>query len=123
MTKVPRSGNAFSAVTSAFRFLLHPKEVDARRVCTRDGPFAIPAEVCSSMHADGLALFHTGRDLVFRTNQTGSRIWQGVARGDQLDAITTDLSREYGIPEQEAIQATVDFIYELQNQKLVNPAS
>src|SRR5258708_17970397 len=73
MSQASRSGNTPSALSSALRFFRR-KRAGPDNVDTGDGRFSIPSEVCSSTHAEGLVLFHTGRDLVFQANQTGSLI-------------------------------------------------
>lgn len=115
-----QSGRVAKTLSALIGHIRNPRKwADAEDVALGDSRFAIPPKVCSSTHADGIVLFHTGRDIVFRANRTGSRIWQAVARGDRLEAITFDLSRDYSIPEQEARQAAVDFIRELRDLELV----
>ncbi len=119
MSQPSRLGRTLSAILRPIWKL--GERAPADQAAVDNCGFLIPPTVCSSTHADGTVLFHTGLDVVFCANRTGSRIWQGVARGDGLDTITFDLSREYEIPEPEARQAAVDFIRALRDRELVTP--
>ena len=58
---------------------------------------AVAPDVRASVHEDGIALLHISTGRVFLCNQTGSRIWQGVVAGLSADAISEQISRDWGV--------------------------
>ena len=84
-----------------------------------DRILAISPEVRASAHEDGLALLHIQTGRVFLCNRTGSRIWQSVADGLSLDAISEQISRECGVTRDLVVQHTAEFLFELERRGLV----
>ena len=80
---------------------------------TGDRILAISPEVRASAHEDGLALLHIQTGRVFLCNRTGSRIWQSVADGLSLDAISEQISLECGVTRDLVVQHTAEFVFEL----------
>jgi hypothetical protein len=80
---------------------------------------AIAPDVHASAHDDGLALLHVSTGRVFLSNQTGLRIWQGVAAGLTADAISEEISRDLGVRWEVVRRDTSSFIFELERRGLV----
>ena len=80
---------------------------------------AIVSEVRASVHEDGLALLHIPTGRFFLCNRTGSRIWQGLAKGLSTDAICEEISRECGVARDLVEQHTSSFLAELERRGLV----
>lgn len=80
---------------------------------------AIAPGVRASAHDDGLALLHISSGRVFLSNQTGLRIWQGVVAGLTADAISEEISRDWGIGWEVVRRDTSSFIFELERRGLV----
>jgi hypothetical protein len=87
------------------------KRSDARRLPA--------AEVRASAHDDGLVLLHIPTGLVYRCNRTGSRIWQGLASGLDLNSISREMSRDYGVAEAVVQTHTTLFVDELEQRGFV----
>jgi hypothetical protein len=57
-----------------------------------------PAERVSAGFQDpAFVLFHQSTGVVFMSNHVGARIWEGVARGEPVAALTAALSDDYGL--------------------------
>ena len=80
---------------------------------------AIAPGVRASAHDDGLALLHISTGRVFLSNQTGLRIWQGVVAGLTADAISEEISRDWGVGWEVVRRDTSSFIFELERRGLV----
>ena len=80
---------------------------------------AIAPGVRASVHDDGLALLHISTGRVFLSNQTGLRIWQGVVSGLTTDAISEEISRDWGLGWEVVRRDTSSFIFELERRGLV----
>ena len=80
---------------------------------------AIAPGVRASAHDDGLALLHISTGRVFLSNQTGLRIWQGVVSGLTADAISAEISRDWGVGWEVVRRDTSSFIFELERRGLV----
>ena len=80
---------------------------------------AIAPGVRASAHDDGLALLHISTGRVFLSNQTGLRIWQGVVSGLTADAISEEISRDWGVGWEVVRRDTSSFIFELERRGLV----
>ena len=79
----------------------------------------VPTMVRASAHDDGIVLFHTGNGRLFASNRTGARIWQCLEKGMALDAIASEVGREYGIAQAIAREHTANFLMELQRHGLI----
>jgi len=82
---------------------------------------AAAADVRASVHDDGLVLLHISTGKVFLCNQTGLRIWQGLVEGLSADAISKEISREWGIGWERVRRHTSSFISLLERRGLVTP--
>jgi len=77
------------------------------------GCLAVSPHVRISSEGDGMTLLDVARGMVFTCNRTGRLIWQGLTSGQSLASIATGLSREYGLPEDQAAQDVTAFVSEL----------
>ena len=80
---------------------------------------AIAPDVRASAHDDGLAVLHISTGRVFLANQTGLRIWQGIVAGLTADAISEEISRDWGVGWEMVRRHTSSFIFELERRGLV----
>jgi len=76
-------------------------------------------DVRASVHNDGLALLDISTGRVFLCNETGSHIWQRVLAGLDLEAISEEISREWGVSRELAYRDTSSFIRELELRRLL----
>jgi hypothetical protein len=84
-----------------------------------DRRLAAAADVRASAHDDGLVLLHISTGRVFLCNQTGLRIWQGVVAGLSADAISQEISRDWGVGWERVRRHTSSFISHLERRGLV----
>jgi hypothetical protein len=80
---------------------------------------AVAPDVHASVHDDGLALLDISTGRVFLCNRTGARIWKGLEAGLDADAISQEISREWGVPWQLVRAQTSTFLLEVERRKLV----
>jgi hypothetical protein len=85
----------------------------AAEPCTRRAITASP-DVRVSAHGDGLALLHVPSGRVYVCNLTGCRIWKGVLGGRTPEAVSEEISRDFGVVEDLARQDTAAFVSELE---------
>ena len=57
-----------------------------------EGVPIVPAEVRVSTGGGALLLLDTGQGLLFKSNSTGARIWQGLVEGKSMTAVAQQLS-------------------------------
>ena len=83
-----------------------------------DGP-AVSSEVRSTVEGGNLVLLHMKKGLLFKSNRTGARIWQGLQDRRPLLRIAEELSREFGVPP-DVVKRDVDgFIADLESHGLL----
>ncbi len=73
----------------------------------------------ASVHHDGIVLLHIPTGKVFQSNRTGARIWHGLSGGLQPDIIATEISRDYGVPQELAARDTATFLTALEHHGFV----
>lgn len=83
------------------------------------GRIAPVAEVRVSAHGEGLVLLHIPSGRIFQSNRTGAKIWQALADGLDLDAISERISREYELPTELARRDASRFVEQLEKQGFV----
>jgi len=71
-------------------------------------------DVRVSAHGDGLALLHVPSGRVYVCNSTACRIWKGLLRGRSPEAVSEEISRDFGVVEDLARHDTVAFVSELE---------
>ena len=76
-------------------------------------------EIRLSAHGDGLVILHIPSGRVFVCNSTGCRIWNGVAKGSTADAVSEEISREFGVSPAVAREDTMAFVAKLEQQGLL----
>jgi hypothetical protein len=76
-------------------------------------------DVAASIHDFGVVLLHTVKGRLFASNHTGARIWQGLERRLPVQTIAAEISREYRIPHETALDHLMRFLAELEGQRLV----
>lgn len=81
---------------------------------TRTAITASP-DVRVSAHGDGLALLHVPSGRVYVCNSTASRIWKGLLGGRSPEAVSEEISRDYGVVGDLARQDTAAFVSELES--------
>lgn len=86
---------------------------------TNEISFTATPDVATSIHDDGIVIFHTGKGSMFSSNRTGAQIWRGVEQQLSVDAIAQRLSGEYQLELTTARAHTVQFLTELQRHQLV----
>jgi hypothetical protein len=57
---------------------------------------------------------------MFLCNRTGARIWQGIVKGLSAEAISQEISREFGVARAVVQQHTSSFLAELERRGLVS---
>lgn len=69
---------------------------------------------------DGAAVLDTKQGSISTMNTSGAYVWQGLGRGDSLETIIANLSRETG-EQQEIVERDVkNFVETLRAQKLLS---
>ena len=69
---------------------------------------------------DGAAVLDTKQGSISTMNTSGAYVWQGLERGDSLETIIANLSRETG-EQQEIVERDVkNFVETLRAQKLLS---
>jgi hypothetical protein len=79
----------------------------------------VPSEVRASVEGDNLVFLHIGKGLVYKSNSTGSRIWRGLMARQPLRLIAEQLSREYGVPQEQVERHVTDFVADLRQNGLI----
>jgi hypothetical protein len=74
--------------------------------------------VAASIHDDGIVILHVPSGRIFTSNQTGARVWQYLEQQLPLQAIATEISREYEIDRVTAQEDTARFLAELERNGL-----
>jgi hypothetical protein len=101
------------------RLFPQPKAGGPRKLNVENGRLAVASEVRTSDHEDGLALLHIPTGKMFLCNRTGARIWQGIVKGLSPEAISQEISREFGVARAVVQQHTSSFLAELERRGLV----
>lgn len=76
-------------------------------------------EIRVSAHGDGLVILHIPSGRVFLCNSTGSRIWNKILRGADTDAVSRELSRDFGVNPDLARAHATAFVRKLEQQGLL----
>jgi hypothetical protein len=80
---------------------------------------SIAPEVKASLNEEGLVLLDTRRGLIYTSNRTGARIWEGVTEGRSPDSIAEKLSMEHGVPRAQVEQHTQSFLADLKRRGIL----
>ncbi len=86
-----------------------------------DGPevLIVPSEVRASVEGDNLVFLHIGKGLVYKSNLTGTRIWKGLMNRQPPRLIAEQLSKEYGVPQEQVERHVTDFVADLRQHGLI----
>ncbi len=79
--------------------------------------FTVNPETVRSFHEDGVVILHAGR--LFRSNETGARIWRGIEQHLPLETIAEEISSVFQIARATAREHTVNFLAALEQQALI----
>src|SRR5690349_10001191 len=82
-------------------------------------PIAIAPDARVSLHDGGIAFLNIATGKLFLSNETGSRIWQGVVAGMNMDAIAGKISQECGVGWDLVRRQTSSFVMELESRGLI----
>lgn len=69
-------------------------------------------------HETGLVLMHLDRGLVLTSNHIGTRIWRGLADRQSCGQIADQLSRDYVVTREQAMQDVTRFVHDLRRHGL-----
>jgi hypothetical protein len=97
------------------------KAADTADVEATGRALTVPSDVRASAHKDGLAILRLSTGQMFLCNETGARIWQGVIAGLSADAITEQISQEFGVGTPLVRRHTFSFLFELERRGLLVP--
>ena len=82
----------------------------------------ISGEARAVVQEESLAVFHSGRGMMFKANGAGAQIWQALAGGASIPALAKQLACRYGIPEKRAESDVLDFVAQLRAAGLLTCA-
>src|SRR5262249_6926404 len=68
----------------------------------------------TSRHPDGVVFLHLETGILFKANQVGARIWEGVLNQDSPETIASRISREYSVPASQVAVDTAGFLADLE---------
>jgi len=77
------------------------------------------AVVSTTINEDESVLLHLERQQYYSLNETGSRIWQLLSDGYNVDAIAAAIAEEWTTSEADALQHVRSFLRELDEADLV----
>jgi hypothetical protein len=75
--------------------------------------------VAVSIHDGGLTLLNTRTGRVFTSNRTGAQIWKRLEQHATVDAVASEISREYHLDRATALDHATRFVAELEHSGLV----
>lgn len=76
-------------------------------------------KVSTSPNNDGLVLLHIPSGRVFKCNRTGSRIWQALTAGRNLESLADEMSQDFAVARDMLRQHIDLFVSELERQGFV----
>jgi hypothetical protein len=79
----------------------------------------VPSGVRASLEGDNLVFLHIGKGLVYKSNLTGTRIWRGLMKRQPPRLIAEQLSKEYGVPQEQVERHVTDFVADLRQHGLI----
>jgi hypothetical protein len=86
---------------------------------TSKGAIMLNPNITASIHNAGLVVLHIPTGRLFTSNLTGALVWQGLERKTSIDGIATEISQEFGVPEEAVREHTMQFVFELERNGLV----
>ncbi|MFZ0230680.1 MAG: PqqD family protein [Mycobacterium sp.] len=85
----------------------------------KDVTVAVDYEAAASIHENGIVILHTGNGRMYAANETGARIWSGLAQQKPLHTIATEISDEYQVPITSAREHVSAFMDDLEGHSLI----
>lgn len=83
------------------------------------GTVRIVDEARAVVGQESLAIFHSGRGMMFKANRAGAQIWQALASRTPLDRVADEMSHRYAIPRERAEEDIAQFVSNLRSAGLV----
>jgi len=90
--------------------------IDEQPVSPNTDCFRILPVGRASIHPDGAVFLNVGSGVIFKSNRVGSRIWQGLQNRETPAEMAAQISREYGVPEEQAAEDTAHFLAQLETE-------
>ena len=81
--------------------------------------FTVSPEAVGSFHDDGVVILHAGNGRLFKSNDTGARIWRGLQQQLPLETMAKEISSAYSIARATAREHTLSFLKALEQQTLI----
>jgi hypothetical protein len=80
---------------------------------------ALPPDVLTQVHPEGVVLLHIRKGLIFTANAVGARILEGVANNQDLGTIAAQISRAFQASRDQVEEDTADFLATLLDHGLL----
>ncbi len=80
-------------------------------------------DVRATHSPDGAVLIDVRQGIIFSLNTTGSIVWMRLERGEAPDEIAGQLSDEFGVSQDQALQDILALIRTLEDRQLLVPAA
>jgi len=80
----------------------------------------VSPDVRASLHEDGVVFLDVRGGAVYRSNRIGAAIWKGISGREELGAIALQISRDYGVPLEQAMEDAVAFLRQLETRGFVS---
>jgi hypothetical protein len=93
-----------------------------RAAHTNNIRFRIAPHVRSSCRQDRIVILDTNAGTLFQCQGAAVKMWLGIAAGHDSKTIAADVSRDCGIPPEQAQQGLETFLNQLRLQKLIDDA-
>jgi len=81
--------------------------------------FTVNPEAVGSFHDDGVVILHAGNGRLFKSNETGARIWRGLEQQLSPETMAKEISSVYRIARTTALEHTLSFLKALEQQALI----
>jgi len=81
--------------------------------------FRTATDVKASAHSEGAVFIHYGKGLVFSTNRVGAVLWNALAQGLDLDAVSESIGSEMNIPIGMVRDDAAAFLAQLETEGLI----
>ena len=104
-------------LASKLRRLLHRPAPN--RTTEHQKSIAPAPDIRVSAHGDGLIILHIPSGRIFTCNSIGGRIWNRVVTGVTPDAVSDEISHDFGVAPALAREHTNAFVKKLQYEGLL----
>ena len=96
-----------------FRFFAKRRHLGNQRLLNGDFFTILPASRVS-IRPEGAVFLNVERGVIFKSNSVGARIWQGVQEQQSPAGMAAQISRDYGVPEEEVAGDIGRFLRQLE---------